>query len=93
MWILPGVSGHGQCPAVNISAAWNLEIAHANQGHDPDRYAVYARFGKGVEDRVPLVEVICSNGNNMVGLERAQQMIDLIINALEQGTKVLDLNP
>lgn len=95
MWVIPNVSSSGQCPAVNISAAWKLEIARANYGNDPDRYAVYAVFGRGgvaTEDWVPLVEVLCSNGDQGLGLTRAQTEVEAILKALKQNTIILDMN-
>lgn len=94
MWVIPYVSESSQCPAVNISAAWKLEVRRANHDQDPDRYAVYAVFGPGVaasEDWVPLAEVAIPNSDQMGGRARAQAIVDEITDALMRGELVLDM--
>jgi len=91
MWVVPLVSGNGQVPAVNLDTAQSLQVGRAGFGQDPDRLAVYAVFGPGERDRLPLVEIpIPSGGSESDGHEVAKSYINRIIDALNHSIIVLD---
>ena len=93
MWVIPFVSGGGQEPAVNIATAHNLSKGYASFGRDRDRIAVYAHFGPGEKDRIPLIEIPTTNGDDGPAWEAADREIKRILDAVKIGEKVFDMHP
>ena len=91
MWVIPSVSGGGQEAAVNLATARTLTIGYANFGGDKDRYAVYADFGEGVQGRIPLIEILITDGIESAAYSAASGHLSGIIEAIKAGLSVLDL--